>query len=78
LGFGDSGSDRYNPGFSTGQNLTRVVVESLRQRRERIPVRRAKPTLEEFLAAAKRVSAALDRPIPDHGDFLYDEHGLPK
>jgi antitoxin VapB len=62
----------------TGETLTRVVIEALRERFERLPNRQGKAGLEELRAIAKRAAASLERPYLDHADFLYDEHGLPK
>ena len=62
----------------TGETLTRVVIEALRERFERLPSRQGKAGLEELRAIAKRAAASLERPYLDREDFLYDEHGLPK
>jgi antitoxin VapB len=62
----------------TGETLTRAVMESLRERYERLQRRRGKATVEELRAIAKRASAHVKRPYLDHADLLYDEHGLPK
>lgn len=40
------------------------------------PLRKA--TAEELLAIAARFRASVSGPAPDHGEMLYDEHGLPK
>ena len=63
---------------TTGETLTHVVTEALRERYERLQNRRAKATVEELLAIAKRASSQVKRPYLDHADFLYDERGLPK
>ncbi|HTW45022.1 MAG TPA: type II toxin-antitoxin system VapB family antitoxin [Acidobacteriaceae bacterium] len=65
---------------ATGETMTRAVVGSLRERLERLHLRRRDP---EALAAdirsiAKRASTHVKRPYVDHGKFLYDEEGLPK
>lgn len=62
----------------TGESLTKVVIDSLRERYEKLEKRKAKPSLEELMAIAKRVSRGVQRPYVDHGDLLYDEYGLPK
>jgi antitoxin VapB len=62
----------------TGETITRVVTEALRERYERLQNRRGKATVEELLAIAKRASTNVKGPYLDHADFLYDEHGLPK
>jgi len=63
---------------STGETMTHVVTEALRERYERLQSRRGKATVEELLAIAKRASAHVKRPYLDHAEHLYDERGLPK
>ena len=63
---------------ATGETLTRAVTEALRERYERLRVRRGKASVEELLAIAKRASAQVKDPYLDHAEFLYDERGLPK
>jgi antitoxin VapB len=63
---------------ATGETLTRAVTEALRERYERLRVRRGKASVEELLAIAKRASAQVKGPYLDHAEFLYDERGLPK
>src|SRR5271157_2572404 len=63
---------------TTGETLTRAVTEALRERYERLRVRRGKASVEELLANAKRASAQVRGPYLDHTEFLYDERGLPK
>ncbi|MGD0008136.1 MAG: type II toxin-antitoxin system VapB family antitoxin [Terriglobia bacterium] len=63
---------------ATGETLTRAVTEALRERYERLRVRRDKASVEELLAIAKRASAQVKGPYLDHTEFLYDERGLPK
>ena len=62
----------------TGQSLTRVVIDSLRERHEKLEKRKGKASLAELMAIARRASRAVKRPYVDHGELLYDEHGLPK
>jgi antitoxin VapB len=62
----------------TGETMTHVVTEALRERFERLPSREGKAGLEELRAIAKRAAAHVKRPYVDHADFLYDERGLPK
>ena len=62
----------------TGETIARVVTEALRERFERLHSRRGKAGLEELRAIAKRAATHLERPYLDHGELLYDEHGLPK
>ena len=63
---------------ATGETLTRAVTEALRERYERLRVRRGKASVEELLAIAKRASAQVKGPYLDHAEYLYDQHGLPK
>jgi antitoxin VapB len=63
---------------ATGETLTRAVTEALRERYERLRVRRGKASVEELLAIAKRASAQVKGPYLDHAEFLYDERGLPQ
>jgi antitoxin VapB len=63
---------------ATGETLTRAVTEALRQRYERLRAREAKASVDELLAIARRASVKIKGPYLDHGEFLYDEKGLPK
>ena len=63
---------------ATGETLTGAVTEALRERYERLRVRRGKASVEELLAIAKRASAQVKGPYLDHAELLYDQHGLPK
>jgi len=63
---------------ATGETMTRVVTEALRERYERLQSRRGRASVEELLGIAKRASAHVKRPYLDHAEFLYDERGLPK
>jgi len=62
----------------TGETMTHVVTEALRERFERLPSRQRKAGVDELRAIAERAGAAVKGPYLDHGDFLYDEQGLPK
>lgn len=62
----------------TGESLTKVVIDSLRDRLQKLEKRKGKASLSELMAIAKRASKAVKRPYVDHGELLYDEHGLPK
>lgn len=63
---------------ATGESMTRVVIEALRERFAKIERRKGRASIEELLAIADRAAANLKRPYVDHADFLYDENGLPK
>jgi antitoxin VapB len=62
----------------TGESLTKVVIDSLRERHKKLEKQKGKASLEELMAIAKRVSKGVKRPYVDHGELLYDEHGIPK
>jgi len=62
----------------TGETMTRVVTEALRERYERIKKRDPEALAAGLRAIAKRAAAHVKRPYLDHAEFLYDEHGLPK
>ena len=63
----------------TGETLTKAVTEALRERLERIRKQRRKATAAELLDIGRRCAAHCKEPVSslDHGDFLYDERGLP-
>jgi antitoxin VapB len=63
---------------ATGETMTRVVTESLRDRYERLQKRDPESLARDLRAIAKRASAHIKRPYADHAELLYDEQGLPK
>lgn len=63
---------------ATGQSMSRVVTEALRERYFRLEKRKGKASVEELLAIADRAAAHVKRPYADHAELLYDEDGLPK
>lgn len=62
----------------TGESMTRVVTEALRERFARMEHRTGKASVEDLLAIADRAAAELKRPYADHAELLYDGNGLPK
>ena len=62
----------------TGESMTQIVKEALRERLRRLPSRHRKASVEELRAIAKRASEHVSAPYLDHAEFLYDEQGLPK
>jgi len=62
----------------TGQSVSAVVTQMLRERAARISKPQRKPGIEEILAAVNRISDRIQGPAIDHGEEFYDEHGLPK
>ena len=63
---------------ATGETMTRVVTEALRDRLARIEHRKARASLTELLAIADRAAAHVKQPYAPHDKMLYDENGLPK
>lgn len=63
---------------ATGETMTRVVKEALRERYERIQKRDPEALAADLRAISKRAAAHVKRPYLDHAELLYDEHGLPK
>jgi antitoxin VapB len=63
---------------ATGESMTRVVTEALRERFAKIERRKGRASVEELLAIADRAAVHVKHPYLDHADFLYDENGMPK
>ena len=63
---------------ATGETMTRVVTEALRERLSRLERRSARASVEELLAIAERAASHVKCPYVDHAELLYDEHGLPR
>ena len=62
----------------TGETMTRVVTEALRERLSRLTSsQRSKGTTEDLLSIGRRCAATLKGKPVDHAALLYDEHGLP-
>lgn len=64
--------------LATGETMTHVVKEALRERFERLQKRDPESLAADIRAIAKRASARVKRPYLDHAELLYDDHGLPK
>lgn len=64
--------------LATGQSMTQVVRDALRERYARLEKHKGKASVEELLAIADRAAAHVKRPYADHAELLYDENGLPK
>jgi antitoxin VapB len=64
----------------TGENVTEAVTVAVRERLERLRRDRGKRLSEQLLAIGKDCAARLREPYRslDHGEFLYDERGLPR
>ncbi|RKF17722.1 transcription factor [Altericroceibacterium spongiae] len=63
---------------ATGQSMTRVVTDALRERYVRTFRSEKKASVDELMTIAERASAHRKRPYADHAELLYDQHGLPK
>ena len=65
----------------TGETMTGAITVALKERLEREQRERSiEERLRRMRVISKRVAKSL-RPGPsavEHGDFLYDEHGLPR
>ena len=65
----------------TGETVTEAITVALRERLERVKHERS---VEERIQAMRAISERTSRMLRDgpsaveHGDFLYDERGLPK
>ncbi len=65
----------------TGESMTGAITVALRERLEREKHERSvEARLKKIRAIAERCSRNLKPgpPAVEHGDFLYDERGLPK
>lgn len=64
----------------TGESLTAAITEAVRERLQRVRGKRGDGMAERLLAIGKDCAAHLREPSlsVDHGDFLYDEKGLPR
>jgi antitoxin VapB len=63
---------------ATGQSMTRVVTEALRERLARIEQQNGRASVAELLAIADRAAQHVPGRYADHADLLYDENGLPR
>jgi antitoxin VapB len=58
----------------TGESMTAAVTESVRERLDRVKGRGMK---ERIMKISRECAARLKgKPLPDHGELLYDEKGL--
>lgn len=65
----------------TGRSMTTVVLEALRQQRDEVLRQQQKAArVQELMAIAQRCAAHITQPAQavDHGDLLYDAHGMPQ
>lgn len=60
----------------TGESITTAVTEAVREKLQRV---KSKGMAERIMKIAKESAVLLKgKPLPDHGELLYDEKGLPK
>lgn len=60
----------------TGESMTTAVTEAVRERLKRLKSKDIKRRIHEIRREfAKHLK---DKGLPDHGELLYDERGLPK
>jgi len=64
----------------TGESLTTAVTEAVRERLERLQKAHGNGLADRLLRIGKDCAAHLKEPLRsiEHGDFLYDERGLPR
>jgi len=55
---------------ATGETMTRIVTEALRERLARLERRSARASVEELLAIAERAASHVKHPHVDHGRTL--------
>ena len=63
---------------ATGESMTRVVTQALRERLAKIERHNSRASVAELLAIADRAASHLRQPYVDHAELLYDKNGLPK
>ncbi len=63
---------------ATGENMTRAVMEALRDRLAEIERKKARASVKDLLAIADRAAAHVKRPYASHAELLYNKQGLPK
>jgi len=65
----------------TGESLTAAITDALREKVERLQQKKNKKAqAEELLMIGQRCANHIKESASslDHGDILYDKHGLPK
>jgi antitoxin VapB len=63
---------------ATGETMTHVVTQALRERLAQLERRKAMAGREELNVIAKRVAGQVKGPYLAHDAWLYDDSGLPK
>jgi antitoxin VapB len=64
----------------TGESMTTAVTVAVRERLGRVRREQGMSLADRLLAIGKDCAAHIKEPFRsrDHGDLLYDEHGLPR
>jgi antitoxin VapB len=64
----------------TGESMTAAVTEAIRERLERLRREQRPSRVKRLLAIGKDCAKHLKQPwrTVDHGEYLYDEKGLPR
>jgi antitoxin VapB len=63
----------------TGESMATAVTKAVQERLDRVQRRRGSGQLDRILKISRKCAARLKgTSLPDHGDLLYDEKGLPK
>jgi len=62
----------------TGESMTKIVKDALREKLAALKSRRSKASVEELMEIANRFASTIKKPVIDHAELLYDERGLPK
>lgn len=62
----------------TGESITSTVIEALREKLARLEHKNVKTLAADLRAIRSRAAVHARKPVQEHGDFLYDEKGLPK
>jgi antitoxin VapB len=64
----------------TGESMTTAVTIALRERLDRVRQQQGLGLADRLLAIGKDCAIRLKEPFrsADHGEILYDEHGLPR
>jgi antitoxin VapB len=64
----------------TGETMTAAVTEAVRERLDRLQSEQREGLADRLVRIGKDCAAHLRKPFRtvDHGEFLYDEKGLPR
>jgi antitoxin VapB len=64
----------------TGESMTTAVTIAVRERLDRVRREQGRSLADRLLAIGKDCAARLEEPwrSADHGDYLYDDRGLPR